>query len=73
MKELFGKTWVFAHNGHLNKRRMLEAIQNGISNTSLENYKPKGESDSELAFCIIMIEMIYKGCKKKFIYFCVIF
>lgn len=57
MRELFGKTWVFAHNGHLNKRKMLEDMQKGFLQTSLENYKPEGESDSELAFCILMEEM----------------
>ncbi len=30
MKELFGKTWIFAHNGHLNKRKMLEDMQKGF-------------------------------------------
>ena len=28
-RELFDKTWVFAHNGHLNKRKMLEDVQKG--------------------------------------------
>lgn len=57
MRELFGKRWIFAHNGHLNKRQMLEDMQKGSLQTSLENYQPIGESDSELAFCIIMEEM----------------
>ncbi len=56
MIELFDKNWVFAHNGHLKKRKMLEDMQKGFLQTSLENYQPKGESDSELAFCIIMEE-----------------
>ena len=30
MRELFGKTWIFAHNGHLNKRKMLEDMQKGF-------------------------------------------
>ncbi len=55
-RELFVKTWVFAHNGHLNKRKMLEDMQKGHL-TSLETYQPEGESDSELAFCVIMEEM----------------
>ncbi len=57
MRKLFGKNWVIAHNGHLKKRKMLEDMQKGFLQTSLENYQPKGESDSELAFCIIMEEM----------------
>jgi len=57
VRELFGKTWVFAHNGHLNKRKMLEDMQKGFLKISLENYQPEGESDSELAFCILMEEM----------------
>ncbi len=56
-RELFDKTWVFTHNGHLNKRKILEDMQKGILRTSLENYQPEGESDSELAFCVIMEEM----------------
>ncbi|MCG3255364.1 MAG: class II glutamine amidotransferase [Candidatus Heimdallarchaeota archaeon] len=32
-------------------------MQKGILRTSLENYQSEGESDSELAFCVIMEEM----------------
>ncbi len=63
MRELFGENWIFTHNGHLNKRKMLGDIQKGFLRTSLENYQPKGESDSELAFCIIMEEMRKIGQK----------
>ena len=65
MRKLFGKTWVFAHNGHLNKGKMLEDMQKGILRTSLENYQPEGESDSELAFCVIMEEMRKIGNEAK--------
>ncbi|MHA1667809.1 MAG: class II glutamine amidotransferase [Candidatus Heimdallarchaeaceae archaeon] len=45
-KILFGKSWVFAHHGHL---RLYRYIIN-----SQEFFKPEGETDSEAAFCSIM-------------------
>lgn len=43
-RELWGKTWSFAHNGQLK----------GIKKRSLEFYKPVGTTDSEWAFCWIL-------------------
>ncbi len=63
MRELFSKNWIFAHNGHLNKKKMLEDMKKGFLQTSLESYQPKDESDLELAFCIIMEEMRKLGKK----------
>lgn len=43
-RELWGLTWVFAHNGQLK----------GIKKKSLEHYHPIGTTDSEYAFCWMM-------------------
>lgn len=40
-RELWGKIWVFAHNGDLPE----------LKNESLNFYRPVGQTDSELAFC----------------------
>ena len=45
VREVFGRMWVFAHNGTLNNFR--ERFQ-------LRFYKPVGETDSEFAFCYIL-------------------
>jgi len=45
VREVFGRMWVFAHNGTLT----------GIRHRfSLRFYKPVGETDSEFAFCYIL-------------------
>lgn len=43
-RELWGRTWSFAHNGQLK----------GIKNKTLNNYLPVGTTDSEYAFCWIL-------------------
>jgi glutamine amidotransferase len=43
-RELWGVSWVFAHNGQLNR----------IKNYPLKYYQPVGSTDSEYAFCWIM-------------------
>ena len=43
-RELWGCSWVFAHNGQLN----------GIKKKSLRFYHPVGTTDSEYAFCYMM-------------------
>jgi predicted glutamine amidotransferase len=43
-RELWGASWVFAHNGQLK----------GIKNYPLKYYRPVGSTDSEYAFCWIM-------------------
>ena len=43
-RELWGRTWSFAHNGQLK----------GIKNKTLNNYLPVGTTDSEHAFCWIL-------------------
>jgi predicted glutamine amidotransferase len=43
-RELWGRTWVFAHNGYLN----------GIKRKRLSFYMPIGTTDSEHAFCYIL-------------------
>lgn len=44
VRELYGKDWVFAHNGQLS----------GIKRKPLHFYKPKGTTDSEYAFCYLL-------------------
>ena len=46
MRELYGRDWVFAHNGDVNIRDNREF--------RLKYYFPLGETDSEYAFCYIM-------------------
>ncbi|MHA1377888.1 MAG: class II glutamine amidotransferase [Candidatus Helarchaeota archaeon] len=46
-RELFGKSWVFAHNGTVFERPELR-------NFKLNFYFPIGQTDSELAFCYIL-------------------
>jgi hypoxanthine phosphoribosyltransferase len=43
-RELWGRTWVFAHNGYLT----------GIKRKPLTFYRPIGTTDSEHAFCYIL-------------------
>ena len=43
-KELFGKEWIFAHNGTLK----------GIFEKDIGNFKTEGQTDSERAFCYIL-------------------
>lgn len=43
-RELWGRSWVFAHNGQLR----------GIKKYPLRHYKPIGTTDSEHAFCVIL-------------------
>lgn len=43
-RELWGKNWVFAHNGDLPD----------LKNEGLNFYQPVGQTDSELAFCKIL-------------------
>ncbi|MHA1417155.1 MAG: class II glutamine amidotransferase [Candidatus Heimdallarchaeaceae archaeon] len=49
-KQLFDKNWVFAHNGALNYMMLKR-------NFELTKYYPDGQTDSELAFCIILEEL----------------
>jgi glutamine amidotransferase len=43
-RELWGRTWVFAHNGYLS----------GIKKKPLKFYRPVGTTDSEHAFCYLL-------------------
>lgn len=43
-RQLWGQTWVFGHNGNLQKP----------ASPLLTHFHPEGETDSELAFCIIL-------------------
>jgi glutamine amidotransferase len=43
-RELWGRTWVFAHNGYLT----------GIKRKRLRHYRPIGTTDSEHAFCYML-------------------
>ena len=43
-RELWGRTWVFAHNGYLR----------GIKRKRLRFYRPIGTTDSEHAFCYLL-------------------
>ncbi|NPD90362.1 MAG: hypothetical protein HGN29_16740 [Asgard group archaeon] len=52
-RELFDKTWVFAHHGHLRTYRNIIESQ--------EYFKPSGDTDSESAFCSIMDELRLLG------------
>jgi predicted glutamine amidotransferase len=45
MRELWGRHWIFAHNGDLQDYR--PAMNGGV-------YQPVGTTDSELAFCALM-------------------
>ncbi len=53
-RELFGKSWVFAHNGTVFERPELR-------NFTLSHYFPIGTTDSELAFCYILNKLKDKG------------
>ena len=46
-RELYGKEWVFAHNGDVSRIEELEEFK-------LKHYSPIGQTDSEYAFCYIM-------------------
>ena len=46
-RELWGRDWVFAHNGKLK----------GIKQRPLEHYRPIGTTDSEHAFCWILDQL----------------
>lgn len=45
LRRLWGREWVFAHNGHLKDLPKLEADA---------PFQPEGETDSELAFCALL-------------------
>ena len=49
-RELWGKHWVFAHNGQLA----------GIKKEPLVHFKPVGTTDSEYAFCWILDQLMCK-------------
>jgi glutamine amidotransferase len=66
-RELDGRSWVYAHNGKLPG---LGGADQGLK----RRFKPKGETDSELAFCMILnaldssgLERGYTGSPSKFI------
>ena len=52
VRELFGRTWVFAHNGTVRHVRRLP----------LGRFTPVGNTDSEYAFCILM-DRIARACR----------
>jgi glutamine amidotransferase len=52
-RELWGRTWSFAHNGQLK----------GIKNKGLTFYKPVGTTDSEQAFCWLLDQIRLKFSK----------
>lgn len=56
-RELWGRSWVFAHNGQLK----------GVKNKPLSFYKPIGTTDSEHAFCWILdqIRKKYRATRPK--------
>ncbi|NVM01866.1 MAG: class II glutamine amidotransferase [Candidatus Helarchaeota archaeon] len=58
-RELFGKSWVFAHNGTVFERPELR-------NFKLLHYFPIGTTDSELAFCYILDKLKEKGYELTF-------
>ena len=51
MRELWGRYWVFAHNGDL------KAGAGGFSPRLHGSFRPVGDTDSELAFCWLMQEL----------------
>jgi len=51
MRELWGRHWIFAHNGDLKE---FNPFLSGV-------YQPVGDTDSELAFCTLM-----QGLRKRF-------
>ncbi|MDF3834450.1 class II glutamine amidotransferase [Cupriavidus basilensis] len=51
MRELWGRHWIFAHNGDL---KNFSPFLSGV-------YQPVGDTDSELAFCTLM-----QGLRKRF-------
>lgn len=53
MNKLFGKEWIFAHNGIVGEF----TAQDGIFTEPLINFKPKGQTDSEYAFCYILDQL----------------
>ena len=53
-RELWGTTWVFAHNGQLR----------GIKQRQLKHYQPVGTTDSEYAFCWIMDQIRKKYSRR---------
>jgi glutamine amidotransferase len=53
-RELEGRSWVFAHNGKLPG---LEGADQGLR----RRFRPKGETDSELAFCMMLNELDSAG------------
>lgn len=53
-RELWGRAWVFAHNGQLK----------GIKKWPLLFYKPVGTTDSEYAFCYILDQLRQKFSKE---------
>lgn len=56
MRELWGKSWIFAHNGDL---KNFHPTLNGLNGI----YRPVGETDSERAFCYLM-----EGLQQRFPY-----
>lgn len=60
MHELFGQTWIFAHNGVVGNY----TTKSGIFKERLVDYKPVGQTDSEYAFCYIL-DKLKKECGKE--------
>lgn len=48
MRELWGREWSFAHNGNLDKSLLYRPT----------HFKPYGQTDSELAFCLIFDALV---------------
>jgi predicted glutamine amidotransferase len=51
VRELWGRYWVFAHNGNL------ENFAPRLHANAYGNFRPVGSTDSELAFCYLMQEL----------------
>ncbi len=51
VRELWGRYWVFAHNGNL------ENFSPRLHANAYGNFRPVGSTDSELAFCWLMQEL----------------
>jgi glutamine amidotransferase len=47
-REMWGRSWVFAHNGTLH----------GVEGLALDRYSPIGETDSERAFCWMLGQLL---------------
>ncbi len=63
VREVWGKQWVFAHNGQMSEgfvKRCERLLQNGNSEYS----QPVGTTDSEMAFCFLInrLKSTFKTC-----------